>query len=217
MSMNHREQAFKDKFASASQHLGVRPDQIVSLKLRDAVSSYSEYHEMLQVLEHDAGVRWLEVDGNLQGRGYLLDHESQKIIVVEHETGLEILYVASSIASLIGLIPLVLQCWGAVRGYLDRRHSHQFRSVEIRRLDAKGNLHEDRSNGLTGPSAFPLSIVNTALSSAARILDADVQALREEVRSLGGRLDAVEKGSISVEKRIAKRTTKDCRGKVAGK
>lgn len=215
--MNYREQAFNDKFASASRHLGVRPDQIVSLKLRDVVSSYSEYHEMLQVLEHDAGVYWTEVDGNLQGRGYLLDHESQKVIVVEHETGLEILYVASSIASLIGLIPLVLQCWGAVRGYLDRRHSHQFRSVEVRRLDAQGNLLEDRSNGLTGPSAFPLSILNTAVSSAARILDADVRALREEVRSLSERLTVIEENSIPARKKVNKRATKNRSRKPVGK
>lgn len=54
--MNYREKAFRDKFASASKHLDVPPDQIVSLKLRDVVSSYAEYHEMLRVLEHEAGV-----------------------------------------------------------------------------------------------------------------------------------------------------------------
>ncbi len=67
MCMNYREKAFRDKFASASKHLGVPADQIISLKLRDVVSSYSEYHEMLRVLEHEAGVHWSEIDGDLQG------------------------------------------------------------------------------------------------------------------------------------------------------
>lgn len=191
--MDYREKAFRDKFTSASKHLGVPADQIVSLKLRDVVSSYDDYREMLQVLEHEAGVHWSEIDGDLQGRGYLIDHDDQRIIVVEHETGIEILSVVGSIASLIGLIPLVLQCWGGVRGYLDRRHAQQFRSVEIRRLDGKGNLHEDHSHGLAGPSIFPLSVLNTALLSAARVLDANMHELREEVRSLADRLSAIEK------------------------
>lgn len=191
--MDYREKAFRDKFASASKHLGVSADQVISLKLRDVVSSYSEYHEMLHILEHEAGVHWSEVDGDLQGRGYLVERDDQKIIVVEHETGLEILSIAGSIASLLSLIPLVLQCWGTLRGYLDRRQAHQFRSVEIRRFDSKGSLHEDHLHALEGPSIFPLSILNTALSSVARVLDANVQELREEVRLLGDRLSAVEK------------------------
>jgi hypothetical protein len=191
--MDYREKAFRDKFASASKHLGVPPDQVISLKLRDVVSSYGEYHEMLRALEQEAGVHWSEVGGNFQGRGYLVDQDGQKIVLVEHETGLEILYVAGSIASLITLIPLVLQCWGTVRGYVDGRHAHQFKSVEIRRFDNNGKLREDHSRGLTGPSAFPLSILNTALSSAARILDTEMHALRKEVRSIAGRLTAIEK------------------------
>lgn len=190
--MDSREQAFKAKFESAAQHLGVTHKQVISLKLRDTVSSYDEYQEMLHVLEQEAGLRWTEVHGDLQGRGYLVEHDDQKVIMVEHETGLEILYVAGAIASLVGLVPLLLQYWGTIRGYLDRGHSRHFRSVEIRRLDNRGKLREDHSRGLAGPSAFPLSVLNTALSSAARVLDADLHALRKEVRSLGERLATIE-------------------------
>ena len=189
--MDYRQNTFKAKFTSAGQHLGVTPDQVISLKLRDSVSSYSEYHEMLQVLEHEAGLHWSEIDGELQGRGYLIDHDGQKMIVVEHETGLEILYIAGSVASLIGLIPIVLQSWAAIHGHFGHRHAHHSSSVEMRRLDSHGNLQEDHSPGLAGPSAFALSTV--ALSSAAKALDADMLALRQEVRSLGERLAAVEK------------------------
>jgi hypothetical protein len=190
--MDYREKTFKAKFASAGKHLGVAPDQIVSLKLRDTVHSYEEYHEMLRVLEHEAGIHWSKIDGDLQGQGYLVDNDGQKVIIVEHETGLEILYIAGSIASLIGLVPVVLQCWGGIRGYLDHRHAHQFRNVEIRRIGSDGSLKEDHSCGLGGPSTFPLSVVNTALSAAARILDADICQLRHDVESLSDRLAAVE-------------------------
>jgi hypothetical protein len=186
-----REAAFNAKFASASQHLGVTPDQIISMKLRDSVSSYDEYREMLEVLEHEAGLHWSEIGYDLQGRGYLVDHDGEKIIVVEHETGLEILYIAGSIASLLGLPLIVLQYWAAVRGHLDRRHGHHFASVEIRRVDTNGKLSEEHSRSLAGPSAFALSVV--ALSSAVRIVDADILALRHEVRLLNDRLVAIEK------------------------
>jgi len=209
--MDYREKVFKAKFKSAGQHLGVTPDQVISLKLRDNVSSYDEYHEMLKFLEHEAGLHWLEVDGNFQGRGYLVDNNDQKIIVVEHETGLEILYIAGSIASLIGLVPLVLQAWGAIRGYLDRHRAHNFRGVEIRRLDSKGKLSEDYSRGLAGPSVFPLSVLNTALLSAARILDADMHESRQEIRSLSKRLAAIEKKLKPTKKATTKKSTKKSR------
>ena len=120
MGKNYREEAFKIKFTNAGRHLGVTPDQVISLKLRDMVSSYNDYHEMLQTLEHETGVQSLPIKDDLQGRGHLVGQGDQKIIVVEHETGLEILYVAGSIASLIALIPLVLQAWGSVRGAQSR-------------------------------------------------------------------------------------------------
>ena len=208
MPTDFRQKAFDAKFASASELLGVDPDQVISLKLRDTVASYSEYHELLTVLEHEVGIRSSDVDGDLQGRGHLVDHDGQRIIVVEHETGLEILYIAGSVASIVGLIPLVLQAWGSLRGYLDRRHSHHFRSVEIRRLDAKGRLCEDQSHGLAGPSTFPLSVLNTALSSTARVLDADLHALRAEVKSLGKRLAAIEK-EMKPKKKAATRKRND--------
>jgi hypothetical protein len=177
------------------------PDQVVSIKLRDSVASHSEYDEMLHALEREAGIRRSRINGSLQGQGHLVDHEGQKLIVVEHETGLEILYIAGSIASLIGLVPLVLQFWGATRGFLHDRHSRHFHDIETRRLDADGHLQEDHSCGLGGSSAFPMSVVSTALSSAARILDEDISRLRNEVRALGNRVAAVERQAGAKKKK----------------
>ena len=38
------------------------------------------------------------------GDAYVISQDQQKLVIVEHETGLEILYIAGSIASLIGLV-----------------------------------------------------------------------------------------------------------------
>ena len=116
--MTYREDAFKTKFADAARCLDVAPDQVISLKLRETVGSYSEYRHLLKTLEHEFGISWQEVDGNFQGTGYIVGDNKYKIIVVEHETGLEILYIAASIASLVGVIPLVLQCWSRMSRWL---------------------------------------------------------------------------------------------------
>jgi hypothetical protein len=209
MGKNYREEAFKIKFMNAGRHLGVTPDQVISLKLRDIVSSYNDYHEMLQTLEHETGIQSLPIKDDLQGRGHLVGQRDQKIIVVEHETGLEILYVAGSIASLIGLIPLVLQSWGSVRGFLDRRHANHIRSIEIRRVDAAGNLREEHQHDLPISSTSPINILNSTLFSAARVLENDLKSLMDEVRSHNERIAALEKG-LSVYKvvKTKKKTNK---------
>ncbi len=212
--MNHREKMFKAKFADAGRHLDVMPDNVISLKLRDNVTSYREYQDLLQVLEREAGIEWHEADGNLQGRGYLVGDAKSKVIVVEHETGLEILYIAGSIASLVGLVPLILQCWGNIRGHGGRPRPRIFRSVEIRRFDRDGQLNEDRAHGIAAPVSEPLSLVNTALTSAAEVIDAEIRALRGDVKDLTARLRSLEKkvANKKATKKKAKKKSSKKRG-----
>ena len=205
--MNYREEMFKTKFGDAARLLGVAPDQVISLKLRESVGSYSEYHHLLQTLEHEVGISWQEVDANLQGKGYLVGNTKIKVIVVEHETGLEILYIAGSIASLIGLIPLVLKFWSSIPGHHRRPHPRDFRSVEIRRLDSNGHLQEDRSLDLVAPWSDPLSYINTALSSAAEVIDTEIKQLRNDVRVLTDRVAKLEK-KVSKSAKIMKKPLK---------
>jgi hypothetical protein len=140
--MDYREESFKRKFSSAAQHLNVGADQIVSLKFRENVGSYDDYRELIDMLQSEAEIHYSEVDGDLQGRGYMLGHGKTKLLLVEHETGLEILYIAGSIASLLGLIPLVLQGWAAIRGRLPRHGASLDYPVEIRQIDQTGRLNE---------------------------------------------------------------------------
>ena len=100
-----RQSEFEDKFLDAAEFLGCRPNELVSLKLRESVVNYQEYRKLLQELEHEAGVRSKEVQGKFRGTGHLIENSKTKVIVVEHETGLEILYIAG---------PL-LHFWGSFR------------------------------------------------------------------------------------------------------
>ena len=191
--MNYREESFRKKFASAARHLHVSPDQLVSLKIRETVSSYQEYRELVRSLEHEAGVPCSEINGDLQGRGYLIGDAKTKLIVVEHETGLEILYVAGSIASLISLVPMVLQGWHALRGRFGGRHAMDFHDVEIRRIDQTGILREDHLQNRAIEPMFAMSAFSSALATSANLIENEMKHLTLQVQSLASRIDAVEK------------------------
>jgi hypothetical protein len=191
--MDHREEAFKTKFVGAARQLGVAPDQVVSLKLRENVGGYREYQELFDALQRDAGLDTSPVAGSFQGNARLVGNARTKVIIVEHETGLEILYVAGSVASIIGLVPLVLQCWKVIRGHIRRRHHDEFLALESRRIDSSGRLAEEQGHGVGLPWSESLDIMNRGLLSAAENLDAELQRLRTTVGSLADRMSAVEK------------------------
>ncbi len=192
--MNDREQAFGAKFASGAKYLDSSPNQLASLKVRGNVGSYHEYQELLHALEHEAGVRSRSVQGDFQGNGYLVEQSKTKVLIVEHETGLEILYIAGSIASLLSLIPLILRCWSVVGGD-GRHHPPRFHEIEMRRLRDDGHLIEERNVGLDVPWAAPLSVMNSVMISAAETIDIEIQRLRLEVCEATKRIDQLEKAA----------------------
>src|SRR5450631_1996634 len=100
------------------------------------------YTELLRHLENIDNLAVKDIGNALNGRGYLLSYGRQSIVLVEHETGLEILYIAGSIASLIGL---VLQISSSISSH--RRPSGlfppHFEDVEVRRFDNSGKLIEE--------------------------------------------------------------------------
>jgi hypothetical protein len=194
--VNYREEAFKAKFRDAATNLGARPDRVVSLKLRDQVGSYGEYQDLLHSLEHEAGLPLREVQGEFQGRAFLLGDDHAKVILVEHETGLEILYISASIASLIGVVPVVLQGWRSIRGHLGRRHAPGHDGIELRYLDRNGLLREEHcEESVVSPhiSAYPLPAV---LAAAASLMERQMSDLAESVRALSARIEALE-GQLS--------------------
>lgn len=205
--MDYRTEAFKKKFSDAGRHLGVTPKDVVSLKLRENVSSNAEYREFFRALEHEAGFQCSPIDGDLQGKAYLLSDGSSRVIIVEHETGLEILYIAGSIASLIGILPLIVQSWRAFRGHHAGRRDFDDRGVEIRRIDEKGHLAEEHIHEKT-MFDIPLFTANTFLASAAKTIESELQQLKQQIKSLTGRVDNLERQRAPKTKRRKSKTSK---------
>ncbi|HUV68317.1 MAG TPA: hypothetical protein VMW15_01560 [Terracidiphilus sp.] len=224
--MDYREESFRRKFSSAAQHLNVSSDRVVSMKFRENVGSYDEYRELLDTLQHEAGIHYSEVDGDLQGRGYLVGFGTSKLLLVEHETGLEILYIAGSIASLFSLVPMILQGWAAIRGRFPRRGRLINQPVEIRRIDQAGRLHEEHlhDHQLSAPS-LPMGTLAPAFTIAAMIIESDTKNLVRQVEELTRRIDAIEKKALREQvatepkqtkpkKSISKKTKKAKAGRV---
>ena len=206
--MDHRTETFKAKFSDAGRHLGVNPKEVVSLKLRENVSSYDEYRNFFRALEHEAGFQCTPVDGDLQGKGYLLSDGSSRVIVVEHETGLEILYIAGSIASLIGILPLIVQGWRAFRGHHATRRDFDDRGVEIRRIDENGHLTEDHLHERNLFHNSPFTANTFLATSAAKTIESELRQIKEQINSISRRVDALEGKNPAKAKSGKSRTDK---------
>jgi hypothetical protein len=188
--MDYRENTFRTKFNSAAKYLKSEPKEIISLKLRDNVGSYHEYDRLMDILEKEVHLQTSPVKDGLQGNGYLIQNKDNRIIVVSHETGLEILYIAGSIASIIGLIPLVLKCWNHLRGGFSRHHNLQ--DIEIRRLDEKGHLIEQHSHELYDDYMGSFNPTNRLLSDSLEGIEGDLRQLKSDVQALTTRVDKIE-------------------------
>jgi hypothetical protein len=206
--VDHRTETFKTKFSDAGRHLGVKPKEVVSLKLRENVSSYDEYRNFFRALEHEAGFQCTPVDGDLQGKGYLLSDGSSRVIVVEHETGLEILYIAGSIASLIGILPLIVQGWRAFRGHHAARRDFDDRGVEIRRIDENGHLTEDHVHERSFFHNSPSTADTFLAASAAKTIESELRQIKEQINSISRRVDALEEKRQAKTKTRKSKTTK---------
>lgn len=206
--MDNRDQVFKDKFADAAKQLGVSTEQVLSLKLRENVGHYHEYTELLDTLQRDGGIHHSPVSGRYLGNAHLVGNARTKIIVVEHETGLEILFIAGSVASIVSLVPLVLQFWRAVRGHFMRPHHFGIEAAEIRRIDSSGRLVEEMNHALNFAGSESLAIVNKLLLAAAEKIDGEIRVLNDSVESLAERVNALEKKSVEKAPTKARRLCK---------
>jgi len=198
--MDYREKTFREKFDNASLHLGVNPKQIVSLKFRETVSSYSDYHSLLDALQREANISYQKLNDNFQGTGYLVADKNSKIILLEHETGLELLYIAGSIASLVGLIPLIRQCWMSMRNHFEPHRHRDFRDIEVRKLDDNGKLKEDH---VLENEMFCAPLPSSLVISATQNLEKEIKDLKQEIRMLSQRVKKME--TPSARKTVTKK------------
>ncbi|WP_171970419.1 hypothetical protein [Cuniculiplasma divulgatum] len=121
-----RDKNFHEKFESASKELnGNGIYDVESLKFRSM--SYYGYTDLLKQLKL---LKVEKAKGNYQGMAWKITEENgHSILIVEHETGLEILYVVGAIASVTDLIWKVASLWN--RGRL--RHFPEFERFEMER------------------------------------------------------------------------------------
>jgi len=196
--MDYRTESFTRRFASALPHLLASDmQQIVSIKYRDDCVSNSVYDR----LADDIGPHGMSLDvqplsGEFGGRAWLAKSENGgRAILIEHETGLEILGVVGSVASLISLIPLISSGWRRLRG---RFFGHHFDPaseglVEVRRIDDHGMVVEERV-----PSV-EIYVFNLTLQRQNQ-LEKKIVDLEREVESLR-KLPAPKKARRSKPKR----------------
>lgn len=144
--MDSRTNTFVKKFASARRLLRARPaDHVISLKYRDHCANHSEYVRFIE--DHLKGTLGLCVEpvtGDLQGSAWMVsDIQENSVILVEHETGLELLYIAGSIASLVSLVPTICSGWNFIKNrYFGPRHHAEGQGIEIRQLGPRNVLVE---------------------------------------------------------------------------
>lgn len=77
----------------------------------------------------------------------LTDGHQNKVVLVEHETGLEILAVAGSVASLIALVPAISSGWNKLRDRFLRHHMDRGSSglMQVRRFNQTSVLVEQQA------------------------------------------------------------------------
>lgn len=144
--MDYRVESFNRKFSSAKKYLSCSDiKEIISIKYRGVTNS-SDYNRLINELNNNHfGFKIDQVVGDFQGTSWkITDQNQNSVIIVEHETGLEILYIAGSIASLLSLISLINTGWKYLHNrFFDRPSLRDNNSgIEIRTFDKKNKLIE---------------------------------------------------------------------------
>jgi hypothetical protein len=194
--MENRDQRFLAKFKAAAFELGCNSHrEIESLKFRgNGYATDADYRKLLEELK---SLRVTELaegkpSGDYQGRAWkVTDSELNSVIIVEHETGLEILYVAGAVASVASLVPLIINLWNRLR-------NHDFPSpwrtgphrLERRMLDERDHLIDS-----------PFASLDVVV----------IQRLAREYSELKQRVAHLEKVVSSLEKRPSEKRRRHSR------
>jgi hypothetical protein len=214
--MDYREETFRRRFENASKEFGVRPNQVVSLKLRENVNT-SEYREFFHVLEREMGLRVVPSKVDLQGQGYIVADHKVQIFLVEHESGLEILYAVGAIASIIDMIPRIIQAWRFLHIHIRGHHGTDLNEIEIRRIDQHDKLVEEHIPDVETNDRMLMGYMNPASFSIKRLLETEMDIIVSQIQSLTTRVEKLEKSKASMpKKRIATKKTTGTKNKING-
>lgn len=147
--MDSRADSLAQRFRSAQAHLKTQGiHDLVSLKYRghrDVPSS--DYLHFVDDLRRHQGVDVVPVNGAFGGQAWIVKDKAQnRAILVEHETGLEILGAIGSVASLIALLPMISSGWTRLRNRLfgPPYDGPDVEGIEVRRIDLNGDLIEQQ-------------------------------------------------------------------------
>jgi hypothetical protein len=177
--MNRDDKYFEQKFNECSKFIKANPKDIVSLKYRE-IRDHNYYQELLSNLNNIEGLKIENLGHIMNGISYKISYGSQRVVLVEHETGLEILYISGSIASLIALILQVASMISGRRKGM-QGYPNDLRDVEVRYFDKKGEFIEDhRSNYLP----FEIFLLPQALITDIEMLNKRVANLEKKIKQL---------------------------------
>jgi len=211
--MNYRERMFNNKFKNACKFLKAERTEIVSLKIRGIARS-SEYDELVDLLKGYPGIYVRNIRGDFQGQGHLVTYNHQKVIFVEHETGLEILYIAGAIASLACLVHIIIRSWNNVH-ISWRRHGRARDNIEIRFLNNKGKLREESHPTSATKVLTEAKIDFYPFLLAIEDIKSRLEQFKIDIGKIESRVSMLEKGNRkSVRKAAAKRVTTKRKKKV---
>jgi hypothetical protein len=180
--VNNRTDSFAQRFRSAKTLLKAPAiHDLVSLKYRERHDvPGSEYSHFINDLRQDSELDVAPVDGGFGGQAWLVtDKVQNRAILVEHETGLEILGAIGSVASLIALLPMISSGWTRLRHrFFDPLYDRpDVRGIEVRRIDLSGNLIEQQL-----PSV-EVYVFNTAFRDYSLLVQ-KINQLEDEVKNL---------------------------------
>lgn len=202
--MDQRTDPYMRKFRSAQRHLHAKQIQgIVSLKYRDDCVNDSEYSDFIDhYLQQALGLDITQADGDFWGQAWLVtDAHQNRVILVQHETGLEILAVAGSIASLITLLPMISSGWNRLRARFLRHAINRGNegAVEIRRFNQTNVLIEQQTSSVEGYVLGAILQEHTCLEQRMQNLETELANLKKQVISKGG------KGTVASRRKNPKR------------
>ena len=200
--MDYRTESLLKRFTNALPIFNENAIQnIVSLKYRDDCVSYSQYSDFVDhYLRTELHLNVQDLKGKFPEQAWLVsDMNKNRIMIVEHETGLEIIYISSAIASIIGIIPVICAGWKFFRGRFSHRpHFHdEDGHLEIRKVDRNNIVVEQHVQN------FETYVLASAWEDNAAMKNR-IEQLEQKVDELSRRLVAkknTKKKNLTTKKR----------------
>lgn len=187
--MSEEQKYFEQKFKECSKFLKSNPKDIISLKYKEFRDNYY-YTELLDQLNNIDNVKINNIGNAMNGKAFKISYGEQNIIIVEHETGLEVLCIAGSIASLVSLVLYVSSMINDHRkGYT--RFPNGMRSTEIRYFDKKGNFRKE----------YKANYIPTEIFLLPQAYNQEIESLKQKIVTLEKKIEKLTSKQRNIKKR----------------